>query len=94
MLDQLTGLSFEKFLAVLLIGLPIGGGLLCAIISILVQGWIKIRQTELKQDMIHRGMSAQEIQTVLEAGSKKQKADKLDAMRQVLDAACDRSAKV
>jgi hypothetical protein len=93
MLDQFTGLSFEKFLAVLLIGLPICGGLLCGMISILVQGWVKIRQTELKQDMIHRGMSAEEIQTVLEAGSRKRKSDKLDAMRQVLEAACAKSAK-
>ena len=51
------------------------GGLLCAILGILAGTWEKIRRTELtmalKQDMLNRGMSADDIRAVLEAGSKR-----------------------
>jgi hypothetical protein len=69
----------EEFLAKFnggeLIGLTaVAGGLLCGIVAILVDGWHKIRKAEivagLKRDMLNRGMSANEIQTVLEAGTK------------------------
>jgi hypothetical protein len=55
-----------------LIGLvAIAGGLLCGIVCIIGKHWERIRQLELKQDMLNRGMSADEIKTVLEAGLKK-----------------------
>jgi hypothetical protein len=50
------------------------GGLLCAITAILAGTWSKVRRTEiaaaLKQDMLNRGMSADDIRTVLDAASK------------------------
>ncbi len=47
------------------------GGLLCGIVAIAGKYWLQIRQMEIKQEMLNRGMSAEEIKTVLEAGSKK-----------------------
>jgi hypothetical protein len=49
----------------------IGGGLLWGIVCSVGKHWERIRQVELKQDMLNRGMSADEIKTVLEAGLKK-----------------------
>jgi hypothetical protein len=46
------------------------GGLVCGSITIIGLYWHKICQTELKQDMLNRGMSAEEIKTVLDAGHK------------------------
>ena len=50
------------------------GGLLCGITAILAGTWQKVRRAEitaaLKQEMLSRGMSADDIRTVLEAGSK------------------------
>ena len=46
------------------------GGLLCGSITIVAFYWHKIRQTELKKQMLDRGLSAEEIKTVLEAGWK------------------------
>jgi len=56
-----------------LIGLvAVAGGLLCAIVGILSGSWQKVRKAEiaaaLKQDMLNRGMSAEDIRTVMEAG--------------------------
>jgi hypothetical protein len=52
----------------------IAGGLFVALVAILATAWTKVRQSEaasaLKQDLAARGMSAEEIRTVLEAGSK------------------------
>jgi hypothetical protein len=58
-----------------LIGLvAVAGGLLCGMIAVLAGNWRKVRRAEiaaaLKQEMLQRGMSAEEIRTVLEAGSK------------------------
>jgi hypothetical protein len=47
------------------------GGLLCGIVCIIGSHWERVRQLELKQDMLNRGMSAEEIKTVLDASSKK-----------------------
>jgi hypothetical protein len=57
-----------------LIGLvAVSGGLLCAILAVLSNRWVEIRKSaginELKQNMLDRGMSAEEIQTVLNAGT-------------------------
>jgi hypothetical protein len=53
----------------------IAGGLICGTIVIIVDYWQGIRKAEiaarLKQDMLDRGMSAEEIRIVTEAGSKK-----------------------
>jgi hypothetical protein len=50
------------------------GGLLCLVIAIIATNWRKVRRAEitaaLKQEMMNRGMSAEDIRTVLEAGSK------------------------
>ena len=53
-----------------LIGLvAVIGGLLCGLVGIIGHFWHENRQTALKRDMIERGMSAEEIQAVLWAGS-------------------------
>jgi hypothetical protein len=50
------------------------GGLLiplvCGVTKIIFDGWFKVRQLALKQDMLNRGMSADEIRIVLDAGSR------------------------
>jgi hypothetical protein len=58
-----------------LIGLvAVAGGLLipilCGVTAIVTDYLYKIRQLELKQNMLNRGMSADEIRVVLDAGSK------------------------
>ena len=58
-----------------LIGLvAVAGGLLCGVVAILWGAWNKTRRAEiaaaLKQDMLNRGMSAEEIRTVLDAGTR------------------------
>jgi hypothetical protein len=49
------------------------GGFLCAISAVLGGAWRSVRRAEitaaLKQDMLNRGMSAEEIRTVIDAGS-------------------------
>lgn len=52
----------------------VAGGLLipilCGVSAIIFYGWFKLRQLALKQDMLNRGMSAEDIRMVLDAGSK------------------------
>lgn len=60
-------------------------GLVCAVLGIVAGTWLKARQLEidaaLKKEMLSRGMSAEEIQAVIEAGSRgKQTAAILQAM--------------
>jgi hypothetical protein len=69
MTDLLSRFDSEQ-----LIGLvAVSGGLLCGLIAIVGGFWLQIRKAEigaaLKQDMLNRGMSADEIRTVLDAGS-------------------------
>jgi hypothetical protein len=57
-----------------LIGLvAVVGGLLCGLSAIVMGIWLEGRRAEiaaaLKQDMLNRGMTADEIRTVIEAGS-------------------------
>lgn len=51
------------------------GGLGIAVVAILSGIWLEMRKHEmgmaLKQDMLNRGMSANDIQTVLDAGTKR-----------------------
>ena len=56
-----------------MIGLvAVSGGLLCGLVAIVMGIWHEHRKTEinaaLKQEMLNRGMSADEIRTVLDAG--------------------------
>ena len=58
-----------------LIGLvAVVGGLACGIVAIVMGVGLEIRRVELttalKKDMLERGMSAEEIRIVMEAGSK------------------------
>jgi hypothetical protein len=55
--------------------IAIVGGLLIGLVVMIADYWHKIRKAEiaakLKHDMLDRGMSAEEIRIVLEAGTKK-----------------------
>jgi hypothetical protein len=59
--------------------ISVAGGLLCGTIVMIGDYWCKIRKAELqarlKQDMLDRGMSAEEIRDVLEAGTKASKLE-------------------
>jgi hypothetical protein len=74
MMELLSKFDSGELLGLVLGGVSIIGGLLCGIIGIIAGAWQKVRRTEiaaaLKQDMLNRGMSAEDIRTVLEAGSK------------------------
>jgi len=66
----------SKFDAGEIIGLvAVGGGLLCGILcgttAIIMDHLFKLRQLALKQDMISRGLTVEEIQAVMDAGSGK-----------------------
>jgi hypothetical protein len=69
--DKLNGGEFIGLVAV-------GGGMLLGVVAIIggiaVSTWQKARILALKQDMLNRGMSAEEIQMVIEAGSNPLKA--------------------
>jgi hypothetical protein len=71
----------SKFNAGEIIGLvAVGGGLLipilCGITAIVTDYLYKNRQLALKHDMLNRGMSADEICTVIEAGSKRSRKER------------------
>jgi hypothetical protein len=55
------------------------GGLMCGTLVMAADYWLKIRKAEinvrLKQDMLERGMSAAEMQAVLDVGTKKRLAE-------------------
>ena len=57
-----------------IIGLvAVAGGLLVGLVSVVMGCWTSARKhsadTSLKEDMLNRGMSADEIRTVLDAGT-------------------------
>ena len=54
--------------------LAVGGGLLTGIVAIISGQWHKTRELALKEEMVSRGMSAEEIRMVLEAGEKSGKS--------------------
>ena len=74
MMELLSKLDSGEFVGLVLGLVAVTGGLLCGIIGIIAGSWHSVRQAEiaaaLKHDMLNRGMSADEIRTVLEAGSK------------------------
>ena len=62
----------SRFDAGELIGLvAIVGGFILGAFVIGVHYWHKVHETELKREMLARGMSAEEIKTVLEATDKR-----------------------
>jgi hypothetical protein len=67
-LSRMDGGEFIGLVAVL-------GGLACGAVAILAGTWQKVRRAELnaalKQDMLNRGMSAEDIRTVCDAGSRR-----------------------
>jgi hypothetical protein len=50
--------------------LAVAGGLLIALSAVVGGFWHQARLTALKQDMVSRGMSADEIRAVIDAGPK------------------------
>jgi hypothetical protein len=69
MIDLLSKMNPGEFIPLV----AVVGGLLCGIIGIIAGTWQKVRREEiaaaLKHDMLNRGMSADDIRTVLEASS-------------------------
>lgn len=67
----LSNLPFPALMGLLVVG----GGLAMGFVAIIGAFWTDIRKREiaaaLKQDMLSRGMSAEEICTVLDAGTKR-----------------------
>jgi len=74
MMELLSKFDSGELLALIIFVISIIGGLLCGIIGIIAGTWQKVRRAEiaaaLKQDMLNRGMSAEDIRTVLDAGTK------------------------
>jgi hypothetical protein len=70
MAEYLSKFNGGELIAVI----AIVGGLICGVIVMIGEFWRRIRKAEidakLKTDMLDRGMSAEEIKIVLEAGSK------------------------
>ena len=58
----------------LILLVAVAGGLVCGIVAIVLGIGLEIRRVELaaalKKDMLERGMTAEEIRIVMEAGSK------------------------
>jgi hypothetical protein len=79
MIDLLSKFDAGELLGLVLGLVAVTGGLLCGIVGIIAGSWQTVRRAEitaaLKHDMLNRGMSAEEIQTVLEAGSKGSRRD-------------------
>ena len=71
MTDFLSRVDGGELIAII----SVGGGILIALLSIAAGMWHKVKSeqiaADLKKDMLDRGMSADEIKTVLEAGPKK-----------------------
>jgi hypothetical protein len=71
MSESLSKLNFVELIGLLVIG----GGLLMGFVAIFGAFWTDVRKKEiaaaLKHDMLDRGMSADEIRIVLDAGTKR-----------------------
>jgi hypothetical protein len=63
--------------------LSVGGGLLIALVAVVGGIWKDVRRREiaagLKHDMLDRGMSAEEIRMVLDAGTKRSRKGVADS---------------
>jgi hypothetical protein len=66
-----------------------GGGILCAIVHVVMDNWRKARAAEqnavLKKDMIERGFSPDEIVRVIESGGTPEEADARDVGTALVD---------
>lgn len=62
--DLMSKFSSGELIAVI----AIVGGISCAVVAIVADYWFKFQQTVLKREMLARGMSAEEIMGVLNAG--------------------------
>jgi hypothetical protein len=75
MYDLLSNLNGWGLILITAVAGVIAVPLICGVTAIIASHWLKVREsdndTKLKQDMLDRGMSADEIKTVLEAGMKK-----------------------
>jgi hypothetical protein len=69
-MDLVSKFNSGELIALVVVTLGVSTGLVLGLSAILTEYWLKFRQLQLKQDMLNRGMSAEEICTVLEAGSK------------------------
>ena len=73
------GLPHELWMMIFLIGLPVGAGLLCGIVSIIAKNWRKLRIAEgearLKEAMILQGRPTDEIERVINASAHGVKKD-------------------
>jgi hypothetical protein len=71
MMDLLSRMDSGELIGIV----AVVGGLLIALVAIIAGSWVKVRRAEiaaaLKQDMLNRGLSAEDIRTVLGAGSKR-----------------------
>jgi hypothetical protein len=71
MTDFLSRVDGGELIAII----AVGGGMLIGLLSIAAGVWHKVRSeqitADLKKDMLDRGMSADEIKMVLEAGPRK-----------------------
>jgi hypothetical protein len=79
--ELLSKFDSGQLIGLVLGGIALTGGLVCGVVGIIAgvfHGRHNAHRAEveaaLKQDMLNRGMSAQEIQAVMEAGTKSQKA--------------------
>ena len=76
MYDLLSNLNGWGLILFTLVAGGLAVALICIISLIIATHLVKIRESEnstrLKQDMLDRGMSVEEIKTVLEAGAVKQ----------------------
>ncbi|HEX4071738.1 MAG TPA: hypothetical protein VHX68_11225 [Planctomycetaceae bacterium] len=69
MSDLLSRMNFGELIALI----SIGGGLLIALVAVAGGMWTNVRKAEieadLKHEMLNRGMTAEEIRTVIDAGT-------------------------
>jgi hypothetical protein len=65
-------MSNDSIFWLIIIGFGVGGPTIAGVISTLAQNWRKMKESEhltmLKQSMIERGMSVEEMERVLDAG--------------------------
>ena len=73
--DVSWGDLFEKMPAILMITFIFGGWVIVAVVRSFTDSWRRVREAEqtaaLKQSMVDKGMSADEIERIMKAGSPK-----------------------
>jgi hypothetical protein len=76
MYDLLSNLNGWGLILITLVGGGLAVALICTMSLIIATHLVKVREsdnvTRLKQDMLDRGMSADEIKTVIDAGTTKE----------------------